>query len=64
MGRGTSLIFNANTAGWVNVYSSPSLASYWHLMNVIKQEYVNNLERIIIKKQCGNYTFVLILLGV
>jgi len=33
-------------------------------MNVIKQEYVNNLERIIIKKQCGNYTFVLILLGV
>ena len=63
MGRGTSLIFSTNTAGWVNVYSSPSLSSYWHLMNVIKQEYANNLERIIIKKQCGNYTLVLILLG-
>jgi hypothetical protein len=28
----------------------------------IKQEYVNNLERIIIKQQYGNYKLVLILL--
>ena len=60
MVRGTSLIFSANTAGWVNVYNSPSLSSYWRLMNVIKQEYVNNLKRIIIKKLCGNNTLVLI----